>query len=395
MHRENPLSLDRAGRMQYNVEKFRKRESVMNEILAAHLTPSQIIMDIMVLFMLAGAIDYVCGNRLGIGQQFTEGFAAFGSIAVTMTGVLVLVPLISTHLAPVITPLFQAIGVDPAMFAGAILACDMGGWPLAQEIAVSPEAAGLGGMILSSMMGVNIVFNIPVALGIVEKEDRTAMSRGILCGFVTVPIGCLAGGLAAGYPVMSVLINLAPVICIAAVICLLLHFVPDITTKIFLIFGRIIAVVSALAAALSIASHLTGITIIPGMGSVLDAMDVLVSIVLVLPGAYVMVAVVSKLLQKPFAKIGGLLHMNDKSTVGLVTTLANCVPTFGLIKEMDERGKVVNFAFLTAAGFLLGDHLAFCSAMDQTLVIPMLVGKITAGVTAVLLALWMTRKEIK
>ena len=365
----------------------------MSEILAAHLTPSQIIMDIMVLFMLAGAVDYVCGNKLGLGHQFAEGFGAFGSIAITMTGVLVLVPLISNHLGPVISPLFRAVGVDPAMFAGAILACDMGGWPLAQELAASPEAAGLGGMILSAMMGVNIVFNIPVALGIIDKEDRPAMSRGILCGFITVPIGCFAGGLTAGYSLPVILVNLAPVIVISVLISLMLKFFPDGTTRVFLIFGRIIAVIAALAAAVSIASHLTGITVIPGLGSVLDAMDVLVSIILVLPGAYVMVTVVSRLLEKPFARIGKLLGINDKSTLGLVTTLANAVPTFSLIKDMDERGKIVNFAFLTGAGFLLGDHLAFCSAMEPALVLPMLAGKLTAGVTAVILALWMTRQK--
>jgi len=365
----------------------------MNEILAAHLTPSQIIMDIMVLFMLAGAVDYVCGNKLGLGHQFAEGFGAFGSIAITMTGVLVLVPLISNHLGPVISPLFEAIGVDPAMFAGAVLACDMGGWPLAGELANSPEAAGLGGMILSSMMGVNVVFNIPVALGILDKKDFPAMSRGMLYGFITIPLGCLAGGLAAGYALPSLLRNLIPVIVFSVVIALMLRFLPEITTKIFLIFGKVIGIAATLAAAVAIASQLTGITVIPGLGSVLDAMDVLVSIILVLPGAYVMVNVVSRLLKKPFSKIGRLLGINDKSTLGLIATLANAVPTFGLVKDMDERGKIVNFAFLTGAAFVLGDHLAFCSAMDQTLVLPMIAAKLTAGITAVLLALWMTRQE--
>lgn len=364
----------------------------MNELLAAHLTPSQIIMDIMVLFMLAGAVDSVLGDRFGMGKQFREGFAAFGSIAVTMTGVLVLVPLISAHLGPVISPLFEAIGVDPAMFAGALLACDMGGWPLAEELANSPEAAGLGGMILSSMMGVNIVFNIPVALGILDKKDFPAISRGILCGFITIPVGCFIGGLTAGYGISVILKNLIPVIAFSVILSLMLAFLPDITTKIFLIFGKVIGIAATLAAAVSIASHLTGITVIPGLGSAVDAMGVLISIILVLPGAYVMVNVVSRLLKKPFSKIGSLLRINDKSTLGLIATLANCVPTFGLVKDMDERGKVLNFAFLTSAGFVLGDHLAFCSAMDQTLVIPMIAAKLTGGISAVILALWMTRK---
>lgn len=370
-------------------------ETIMDfsQILQNHLTPSQIIIDLMVLFMIIGAVDYLMGNKLGLGTQFTEGFAAFGSIAITMTGVLVLVPLIGTYLGPVITPLCTKLGIDPAMFAGAILANDMGGYQLGCELALTPEAAGLGGMILSSMMGVNIVFNIPVSLGIIEASDRRAMSKGVLCGFITVPIGCFAGGLAAGYDIVMILRNLIPVILISLVICLLLWLLPEVITKIFIIFGRVIGMIATAAAVIAIASALTGITIIPGLGSVYDAMDVVVSIILVLPGAYVMVTVVSKLLKKPFGMIGKLFGINDKATLGLVTTMANAVPTFGLIKDMDERGKIVNFAFLVGAGFLLGDHLAFCSAMDPTLVLPMLVGKFTAGVTAAAVALFMTRKK--
>lgn len=364
-----------------------------SQILQHHLTPSQIILDFMVLFMIIGAIDHLLGNRLGLGTQFTEGFAAFGSIAVTMTGVLVLVPLISAYVSPIVNPVCSKFGIDPAMFAGAILANDMGGYQLGCELALSPEAAGLGGMILSSMMGVNIVFNIPVSLGILDVSDRRAMSKGVLCGFITIPIGCFAGGLTAGYDIMLILRNLIPVILISVVICLLLWLLPEVITGIFIVFGRIIGIIATVAAVLAIASALTGITIVPGLGSVYDGMDVVVSIVLVLPGAYVMVAVVSKLLKKPFAAVGRLFGVNDKATLGLVTTMANAVPTFGLIKDMDERGKIVNFAFLVGAGYLLGDHLAFCSAMNPALVFPMLVGKFTAGVTAAAVALFMTRKK--
>jgi len=365
----------------------------LTQILQNHLTPSQLIIDLMVLFMIIGAIDHICGNRLGLGSQFMEGFAAFGSIAVTITGVLALVPLIGTYLGPVITPLCTAIGVDPAMFAGALLANDMGGYQLAGELALTPEAAALGGMILSSMMGVNIVFNIPFALSVIDEGDRRAMSKGVLCGFITIPIGCFAGGLAAGFPVLMILRNLVPVIVISVVICILLCVVPEGITKVFILFGRIIGIVATAAAVVSITEALTGITVIPGLGSVYDAMDTVVAIVLILPGAYVMVTVVSKLLKKPFAAAGKLFGINDKATLGLVTAMANAVPTYGLIKDMDERGKVVNFAFAVGAGYLLGDHLAFCSAMDADLVLPMLVGKFTAGVTAAAAALIMTRKK--
>ncbi|MBQ8509791.1 MAG: ethanolamine utilization protein EutH [Clostridia bacterium] len=365
----------------------------MLSILQSHLNPSQLIIDLMVVFMIVGAVDHLLGNRLGLGSQFLEGFAAFGSIAPTMAGILVLVPLIGRYIAPMITPLCEAAGIDSAIFAGAILACDMGGWQLACELAGSPAAAGLGGMLLGSMMGVNIVFNIPVALGIIDAADRPAMSKGILCGFLTIPVGCFFGGLTAGYEPSMLLINLLVPLGISVVIGLLLWFVPEVITRVFLIFGRIIGILATLAAVIAIASALTGLTIIPGLGSVYDALDVVIAVVILLPGAYVMVNVISRLLKKPFAKIGGVMGVNDQSTLGLVSTLANAVPTFHLIRGMDERGKVINFAFLVSAGYMLGDHLAFCSAMESALVPALLVGKATAGVTAILAALLLTRRK--
>lgn len=45
------------------------------------------------------------------------------------------------------------------------------------------------------MMGPTIVFTIPVALGIIKKEDRPYLGAGVLAGMITIPIGCIVGGL--------------------------------------------------------------------------------------------------------------------------------------------------------------------------------------------------------
>ena len=362
-----------------------------SEILKIHLTPSQIIIDLMVICMIIGLIDYIFGNKNRLGSRFTEGFAAFGSIALTMSGIIVLVPLIGQAISPV-APLFLSLGIDPAIFSGAILANDMGGYQLATEIAASHEGAGLGGMILASMMGVNIVFNIPVSLGIIKEDDRPLMAKGVLCGFITIPIGCAVGGLCAGYPIGMLLRNLIPIVIIAAVISLLLFLIPNIITKIFIICGRAVGIIAAVAAVIAIFTRLTEIPVIPGLGSIDGAMDVVVSIILVLPGAYVMVELFSRLMKRPFGAVGGLLGINDKATLGLLSSLANCVPTFGLIADMDDRGKVLNFAFLVSAGFALGDHLAYCSASAPSLVIPMVVGKLAGGISALILAFFITKK---
>ena len=147
--------------------------------------------------MALGAIDRILGNKYGFGEQFEEGFNAMGSLSLAMVGVVSLAPVLAQLLKPIIVPLYSALGADPAMFATTLLANDMGGFPLAMELAQTPEAGLFAGTILGAMMGPTIVFTIPVALGIIKKEDHNALATGILAGIITIPFGCLAGGLVA------------------------------------------------------------------------------------------------------------------------------------------------------------------------------------------------------
>ena len=82
-----------------------------------------------------------------------------------MIGIICLAPVLAGLLRPVVVPLYSFLGADPAMFAGTILANDMGGAPLAKELALTPEAGQFGGLIVGSMLGPTVVFTIPVALG--------------------------------------------------------------------------------------------------------------------------------------------------------------------------------------------------------------------------------------
>lgn len=87
-----------------------------------------------------------------------------------------------------VVPVYQFLGADPAMFAGTILANDMGGAPLAKELALSPEAGQFGGLIVGAMLGPTIVFTIPVGLGIIKAEDRRYLATGVLAGVITIPV---------------------------------------------------------------------------------------------------------------------------------------------------------------------------------------------------------------
>lgn len=64
-----------------------------------------------------------------------------------------------------------------------------------------------------------------------------------------------------------------------------------------------------------------------------------------------------------------------------------------MMGEMDRRGKVVNVAFAVSAAFVFGDHLGFTAGFDPEMIFPMIVGKLVGGVSAVPVAMLITRKE--
>ncbi len=354
---------------------------------------NEIIIYIMVIFMALGAIDRIIGNRFGLGEKFEEGILAMGSLALSMIGIISLAPVLANILRPVVVPLFNLVGADPAVFAGTILANDMGGASLAMELARTEEAGQFGGLIVGAMMGPTIVFTIPVALGIIKAEDRPALARGVLAGIFTIPIGSFVGGVVAGFPVLMVLRNLIPIVVIAVLIALGLRLIPNGMVKGFQVFGKIIIIIITVGLAAAIIETLTGITVISGLAPLEEGFQTVGSIAIVLAGAFPLVHVITKVFRKPLLKLGSLLGMNDKSAAGMVATLANNIPMFGMMHEMDPRGKVINVAFAVSAAFVFGDHLGFTAGFDDRMIFPMIVGKLVGGVTAVAVAMFLTRKE--
>ena len=357
------------------------------------MSAHEVLIAVMAAFAVLGALDRIFGNRLGLGKEFEEGILAMGSLAMAMIGVITLAPVLAAILKPVVVPVFRFLGADPAMFAGSILACDMGGGALAREMATDTDAALLGGLITGSMLGATIVFTIPVAMGILSPEDRPAMAKGILCGIVTIPIGVFVGGLTAGFSISMLLPNILPIVLIAALIALGLWKAEEAMIRGFAAFGKGVVAVITVGLAAAIVEELTGFPLIPGMAPISEGFQTVGAIAIVLAGAFPLVLVLTKLLRKPLTRLGKLMGINETAAAGLVASLANSIATFGLVKDMDNRGKVVNIAFSVSAAFVFGDHLGFTAGFAPEMLPAMIAGKLAGGISAVLAALWLTRKE--
>ena len=355
------------------------------------MSAHEILILVMACFALIGGIDRVFGSRLGLGSEFENGILAMGSLAMAMLGIIALAPVLAGVLRPVIVPIYRALGADPAMFAGTILACDMGGASLARQMTSDPQAALLGGVLCGSMMGATVVFTIPVALGILEEQDRPCLAKGILAGIVTVPLGLLAGGLTAGFPLLMILRNLIPIVLIAGLIALGLWKAEKAMIRGFAVFGKAVVAVITFGLALAVFQELSGIVILPGMAPLGEGFATVGAIAIVLAGAFPLVHVLVKVLQKPLLKLGKLLGINDTAAAGLIASLANSIATFGMVKDMDSRGKILNIAFAVSAAFVFGDHMGFTAGFAPRMLPALIVGKLVGGISAVAVALWLTK----
>lgn len=365
------------------------------------LSVNSVIIFIMMIFMIIGAIDKIRGNKLGYGEQFDEGFNAMGPLAIAMAGVVAAAPVLAILLKPIIVPLYNLVGADSSMFATTLLACDMGGYPLAMQLAENESIGNFAGLILGTMMGPTIVFTIPVALSIIKKDDRPYLGAGILAGLITVPLGCIAGGLVMNMTpykigIGTILINLIPVIIIAGLIVIGLWFAPAKMINGFNHFGNAVTILITIFTAIAVFEYQTGIQfplfnimVEPDADGVIPLESGLLvcgQIAIVLIGAFPMVKWITNTFEKPLKKLGALFGMDEKGSAGMVANLANNIAMFNIMGEMNAKGKLLNVAFAVSAAFVFGDHLGFTAGVNKEMIFPVVVGKLVAGITALILA---------
>lgn len=353
----------------------------------------KVIFIIICTFAVIGGIDRMIGNKFGLGAAFEKGIVTMGPLLLTMSGMIVLSPVIADLLRPVVVPFYEFLGADPAMFAGSFFACDMGGYTLAKELSTNANAVRLGGIIASSMLGVTITFTIPVAMGVVSASDRPFVAKGILCGILTIPFGIFVGGLIIGCAPLFIIRNMLPIIILALVIAIGLWKFEKILIMIFTVFGKLMTALATFGLIVALIQRLTGWTIIKGIAPIDESFIIVGDIALLLAGAFPLMFIITKLLKKPLEKLGKKADVNETSMNGLLTNLLNSIPVFDSVKDMDKRGKVINMAFAVSASFVFGDHLAFTAGYDPKAILGLIAGKLVAGICALILAFIITKNK--
>lgn len=368
-----------------------------------------------------GAFAAIRNSESGLGKEFMEGIHATGYIFVPAAGIMASIPYLTVVIESAFGPFFNALGADPALAATMIIASDMGGYQLAAALTASKEALIMA-MITGFMGGATIVFSIPMGLAMLDKRDHKYMALGIMSGILTIPLGVFIASLLliASEPMVrevvatsgeasyqlalglgGILSNLLPILVFVVALALGLRFLPDLMIKGFIIFGRTMDAGIKLVLVFSIVEYFTGFftLILGGWGFdpiIADAEDQTRAletagyIGIMLAGAFPMVYLLRKYLGGPLERMGGKIGLGAVGSAGMLATIANILAMFRLVRLMPPKDKVINIAFGVCAAFLLGDHLSFTANFQPTIIVPVLIGKLSAGGIAVALAYWLS-----
>ncbi len=355
------------------------------------MTIGNIITYIMLFFALIGAADRAIGCRFGPGKAFVRGFESTGALILTMIGPITLAPLIAKYLAPLVTPFFGMLGIDPSVIAGIFLANDAGGWQLAMALAQDEQIGKLAGSVIGSTMGCTLISTFPLCFAIIPREKHLLAAKGIIVGMISLPVTYLVSGLLFGISLPALLRNLLPLLLFAGIFIIGLIFFERLTIRCVTVFGYILTGILTAALAVAMVIKVAGFQV-ADLGSFDEGMLIIGGIAIFLCGAFTLLFFLEKLCRGIFVRAGSRLGINETSVMGIVTSSVNGIPVFAMAKDMNDRGIVLNLAFMIPASFMIGDHLAFQAAVDTSTILPLVLGKLAGGIGAVALAMVFTRK---
>ena len=354
------------------------------------MTINQIIMYILAFGAALGGIDQMLGNKYGYGEKFENGFRMLGPVALAMAGIICLAPVLSAVLGFVVIPLCNFLHMDPGIF-GSILAIDMGGCQLAVDLAKDPQFGLFSGVIVSSIFGCTVVYNIPVGIGFIKEEDRPYFTKGNLLGLATMPFSIVLSALILRQPLLYTLWNCMPLLLISLLLAIGVIKKPDAMMNGFQAFAKFIKIVAILGLTLATVTHLTGIQLLKNLLPLQDAMKTVSAICIVMLGSMPLAELIQRLMKTPFAWLCEKTGLNGATTTGILLGLVSATPALAMIPQMNRRGQVVASACLVSCVCSFGAHFAYANSLYPDMVPAMLSAKLLGGLLGGLLAMIATR----
>lgn len=340
---------------------------------------------VMLVFAGIGFIDKAIGGRWGLADQFEKGLYTMGVMVIPIVSICTVgTEFIRRHTEQVMA-LSDHLFFDPSMIIGAILAPDMGGYFISREIAASPELLVLSGVVLGTLLGQAITFQMPVFMASIEKQDYPYMFRGFIIGIIMIPAGLIAAELMIRMPVGLFIRQLIPILVVCAVLALCLWKVPEGTTKFFAGFARVVNWIFYLMFVVAVLGVFIPSIAYASMESIEEALIIIFKSAVVIAGSLVMSELILKFFRRQINAVAARMGINEVAAVSLLMTCATSLAVMPLFGRMDKKGKEVVAAFSLSGSFVIGGSLAFVSNVtDGYTVLIFVVTKLICGILSAL-----------
>jgi ethanolamine transporter len=354
---------------------------------------SKLVIYIIGVFFIIGAIDYVLGSPLKLGNKFEEGFKTMGTLALGIVGVYSLSPLLLKIFSPMAQFVWKIFRLDPSIIPSSIFAVDMGGYELCKNISMNSELGAFMGIIVGSTLGVTVSFTLPIAFSITEEEDKENLAKGIMVGIITIPIGCIVAGIWQEINLSMLLWNMIPIVVFSILLGLGLLKAPAFVIKIFKSLGKIVTGLSILGLLFQGVNLIYGYKVGDFLIPFEDAMTLVGKITVILGGAYPMLEVINRVLMIPLDKLGEKIGLNSVAITAMIGNLANNLLVFGNLRYMNEKGKIMCTAFAVSGAFIFGGQLAYVASVEPKLIGAFFICKLVSGFISLLLSNFIIEKE--
>lgn len=331
--------------------------------------------------VILGGADRLLGNRFGLGQRFEEALHLLGPTVLSMAGILCLCPLLTSFFEASLAPIFQRLGLDPAILGG-ILAIDMGGYQLAVSLAQLPAVGLFSGITVASTFGCTFGFTIPVGCGMLSADEQESFLQGILMGLPSLAVSLLTGGLLAGLTRVQLLSACFPFMLLCVGFWALSFKKAALLIHLLQRFAQLLQAAATVGLVLGAVGLLTPCNFIPALAPLKEAIDICAEICITLLGSLPL----AELLRKALC---AFLKPAQKS---LITTDAVCAVLFVNVSVLSaltllpklSKSEQRLVAACAVCGASVLPHLGFLFAVAPEHIWILLLSKLSGLLCAVL-----------
>lgn len=340
-----------------------------------------IFVGIMLIFALIGYIDKLFNLKWGLSKTFDKGFLQMGSLSISVIGIYcVSLTFLSEHI-DLFTSINKYLFFDSSIIIGAILCPDMGGYPIVNELVTDASLVIFSGVLLTSLLGQTITFQLPIFLSFVDEREMNKVMRGFAIGIVCVPVGLLLC-----IPLLGIsILNVLPIVILCLVIALCVIKIPTLTIKILGGFAKIIKALSYIFFLMVIVGlYFPSLQYVETI-LVEDSTLMILKMCIIISGSMVLSELVLRYASDYIEKIANLLKINKESVIGFILNLTSSLAMLPLYNRMDEKGKLLNASFSVSGAYVFGGQMAFIAGVAADSVMIYVGLKLLCGLLSVIL----------